>query len=136
METHYNESQAGDTENSSIYQKFTIASYTLIVEHSLGQMTLFTISEIHCKRFLCNEFPCTWTTCHKSTSTYKYVQFRQGFRIWRAALYMHYTAMEFGYNYSEPCFRPHLHVSGYPCKRVLLKMFTQTIYTKMPKTYK
>ena len=32
-------------------------------------------------------------------------------------------------------FRPHLHVSGYPCKRILLNAFTQTIYTKMPKTY-
>ena len=30
--------------------------------------------------------------------------------------------------------RPHLHVSGYPCKRILLKTFTQTIYTKMLKT--
>ena len=31
--------------------------------------------------------------------------------------------------------RPHLRVSGYPCKRILLKTFTQTIYTKTPKTY-
>ena len=31
--------------------------------------------------------------------------------------------------------RPHLHVSRYPCKHILLKTFTQTIYTKTPKTY-
>ena len=33
------------------------------------------------------------------------------------------------------CERPHLHVCGYPSKRILLKTFTQTIYTKTPKTY-
>ena len=30
----------------------------------------------------------------------------------------------------------HLHVSGYPCKRIPLKTFTQTIYMKTLKTYK
>ena len=33
-------------------------------------------------------------------------------------------------------FRPHLPVSGYPCKHILLKTFTPTIYTKTPKTHK
>ena len=36
---------------------------------------------------------------------------------------------------SMKSFRPHLHISGYPCKRILLKTFTQTIYTKMLKIY-
>ena len=29
--------------------------------------------------------------------------------------------------------RPHLHISGYPCKRILLKTFTQTITRKCRK---
>ena len=36
---------------------------------------------------------------------------------------------------NQICLRPHLHVPGYPCKRILLKTFTQNIYTKTPKTY-
>ena len=32
-----------DTEHSSLYQKFTITSYTFTVEHSLGHMSIFTI---------------------------------------------------------------------------------------------
>ena len=48
---------SGDTGNSSLYQKFTITSYTFTVDHQLGHMNLFTISEVHCKSVLCNEFP-------------------------------------------------------------------------------
>ena len=34
-ESHYNKSQGINTENSSLNQKLTIASYTSIVEHFL-----------------------------------------------------------------------------------------------------
>ena len=46
----------GDTENSSLYQKFTITSSSIIGEHVLGHMRLFTVTEIHCKSVLHNEF--------------------------------------------------------------------------------
>ena len=41
-ESHYIESP-GDTENSSLYQKFTTTNYTFIVDHQLRHMYFFTL---------------------------------------------------------------------------------------------
>ena len=53
---------------------------------------------------------------------------QQSFHCWR----FHFSTFLL-FMYIGKSFRSHLHVSGYPCKRILLKTFTQTIYTKRRK---